>query len=128
MIERRKYFRYPAHHRVSVTLRADSSRAAADHTTLFCSTEDISANGLRFKSAIPLMVGGMLDLLLVMGWPYWGFELQGRVRWVAGTRGSPSFAVGLEFVGVPQAARIALCEALEKSLPVAAPPAMAAVS
>jgi hypothetical protein len=128
MIERRRIYRNPVHHRVSVTLREDSSRAAADNTTLFCSTEDLSANGLRFKSAVPLTVDGVLDLLLVIGWAYWGFELQGQVRWIADTHSTAPFAVGLQFIGVPEATRIALCEALEKALPPTAQPAASAAS
>ena len=103
-----------------ITILAGAAPATAANTTLYCSTEDLSVGGLRFKSEFPLAKGAVLDLLLVMGWAYWSFEVKGKVMWVEATQGHPAYAIGLQFVSLSDPARVALSEALARAAPAAA--------
>ena len=112
-MERRSHPRYTARDRVCVTLLPDAGNSS-ETETFYCTTEDLSANGLRFSSDVPFKSGQALSMLVVRGSAYWGFSLKGRVAWVEKTPQESRLLIGVEFTDVPRQARIAWQEAIER--------------
>jgi hypothetical protein len=116
MEERRSSERLAAHYRVSITVLTPDDESS-DTKTFFGSTDDISSGGLRFHGDTEFPEGEVLDLLVVLGWSYWGFPFKGRVAWVQRHPTPPDFTIGIQFVDVPAPAQSAWDEALEGKLP-----------
>jgi len=114
-MERRAHPRYKAADRVCVTA-LPKGEGVSESETFYCTTDDLSADGLRFSGRASFEKGQILDLLVVRGHAYWGFSLKGRVAWVKKGASDPALcSFGIEFTEVPEQTRLAWREAIERA-------------
>lgn len=103
--------------RVGVTIKPATPAEGEESQTVFCSTEDVSAGGLKVTFRKPLAVGTVVYLFLVFVNAFRGFEFKGRIVWVRKGEGKkPAFTAGVAFMDIPEPARIALRDAIEERL------------
>jgi hypothetical protein len=122
--DKRSYERLEQQFRVGVTVKPAKPVEGEESQTVFCSTDDVSAGGLKVTFRKPLAVGTVVDLFLVFVHAFRGFEFKGRVVWVRkGSGKKPVCLAGIEFMDVPEPARIALRDAIEERLAELQPPA-----
>lgn len=95
MVERRANTRLKEEDRVAVTILRAADIPEIEGATFFCSTEDISVNGLRLSMHRRLPVGAELRLLVAFSEPLQAFTHVGKVLWVQASDGNPTFAVGV---------------------------------
>ena len=113
-MERRANERYGIHDPVCITVLPESPGVTESET--FCATtDDLSETGLRFEADVIFRVGQMVRLLVVRGCAFWGFSFQARVVWVRPVPGLPRVSVGVQFADVPEPARIAWKEMIERA-------------
>lgn len=81
MPERRRYPRAIQTGRVMISVLPHSDVGAGVALTFDCSTDDVSAGGLRIRSHHPLSVGTQLDIRVAFADPPQSFRLKGVVMW-----------------------------------------------
>ena len=113
MEDRRSQQRHASKDRVCITV-LPATADGSDSETFYCTTEDLSANGLQFRGNVPFREGQILDMLIVRGWAYWGFQFKGRVAWVRKNAEGPDCSFGIEFSEMSQETRLAWIETIER--------------
>lgn len=123
MQERRKLLRVPAP--VSLTCRT-AQPPHEEHTVC----KDVCEGGLRFTTAVALMVGSPVELELVLPFDSLPLAMKGRVAWVRerSPMAGSQFDVGIRFTEMSGADRQRLVAYVQRFLqqqsqpPSAAPP------
>lgn len=115
-MERRRQPRVEVRDRVCVTVYPPNADAH-EPDTFYCSTTDLSEGGLQFSGDTAFKKGQMLDLLVVRGSSFRGFEFRGRVAWVRTNPQSPSFSFGVAIADVSREVLLAWRDALEQLTP-----------
>ena len=87
------------HERRTVQDRAVIHRQAEQdpaHSTLYCTTVDISPAGLQLKLRQALEKGERIDIVIHVPGHKDSFHLRGEARWSAPTRQDKTFLLGIE--------------------------------
>ncbi len=63
-----------------------------------CSTQDVSANGLKVTSSYPVSVGAFLELLVEFSEGSAKYLLTGEVKWCHQTSADPTYQCGFELL------------------------------
>ena len=113
-MERRKNLRVDVRDRVCITVLPRSIDNPATET-FYCKTDDLSATGLRFTGAATFTEGQILELLIIRGCAFRGFEFKGRVAWLRKDPQSSTPSFGIEFTGTSEETLTAWREALERA-------------
>lgn len=91
--ERRKHERKPVQDRAVIHRQAEPD---ANHSTLYCTTVDISAAGLQLKLKQALDAGEQIDIVIHVPGHKDSFHLRGQTRWSAPNRADKTFLLGIE--------------------------------
>jgi len=113
-MERRKSLRVDLRDRVCITVLPKSYDNPLSET-FYCKTDDLSATGVRFTGAATFTEGQILELLIIRGCAFRGFEFKGRVAWVTKDPQSSASSFGIEFTGTGEETLTAWREALESA-------------
>jgi c-di-GMP-binding flagellar brake protein YcgR len=113
-IEKRAHPRYAIHDPVCITVMPHPADGSVG-TTFCAKAEDLSVSGLRFVASTGFEKGQILNLLVVRGCAFRGFSFTGRVVWVRQDTDTARCSVGVEFVDVPEPARVAWQEMIERT-------------
>ena len=87
------------HERIAVQDRAVIHRQAAQdsvHSTLYCTTVDISPTGLQLKLRQALEKGEQIDIVIHVPGHKESFHLRGETRWSSATHQDKTFLLGIE--------------------------------
>ena len=103
MQERRTNKRVKGKNSVAVKILASKDAPGLVGKTFFCSTDDISSEGLRFCVHTLVPVGSMLELRVAFSIPPRAFTHIGRVVWEKEVDGSNPFAIGVKFTETARA-------------------------
>ncbi len=98
MDERRKHPRIPYDTAVHVKLYTVYGQEDLSGKNLFCTTSDISVNGIQLTVDRPLLVGTSMELRVAIIDPPTAFAHLAQVRW-AREVGPQQYHVGVEFTG-----------------------------
>ncbi|MGE5625821.1 MAG: PilZ domain-containing protein [Bacillota bacterium] len=93
--ERRKHPRKAVQDRAVIHRKAEPAQA-----TLYCTTVDISAEGLRLKLRQALIAGETVELVVHVPGHAASFRLKGETRWCSPARGDKSFLLGVQLTGM----------------------------
>ena len=94
--ERRRHPRKTVHDRAVIHRQATADPA---HSTLYCTTVDISAAGLQLKLKQALETGERIDIVIHVPGHKDSFHLRGETRWNASVKSDKSFLLGIEIEG-----------------------------
>lgn len=112
-MEKRASPRYEAENRVCVSLFplccGDSMQKV-----FFCKTDDLSLEGLRLSGDASFEPGQLLELLVICGSAYKGFEFTGRVAWVKPSDHDGPSSLGIQFIDMKESTRLAWQEVLDR--------------
>jgi len=98
MENRRIYQRLNEQNSVAVRVLTAPEAATLEGKTYFCTTEDLSAGGLRFNVSAPVPVGTVLELRVAFSQPISAYRHIGKVVWLKETPDQSSpYSVGVEF-------------------------------
>jgi hypothetical protein len=118
MLEQRKYDRITTEERaVVVELRYAAPRAPEESRTVFCSTADLSKDGLRLKLEKSIPVDTAVRVTVIFSVPPKYFEHIGRVRWVREACDDENWEIGVEFLAKNPGETRAWQEFLEATFP-----------
>ena len=91
--ERRRHERRPMEDRAVIHRQAVQDPA---HSTLYCTTVDISPAGLQLKLRQALDKGERIDIVIHVPGHKESFHLRGETRWSSPTRQDKTFLLGIE--------------------------------
>lgn len=111
-MERRFYPRVHEEQRVSIRVISAPENTDMANRKYACTTQDLSAGGLRFVAGKLLPIGTTLDFEVTLPRPIQTFRLQGRVAWTGKVAQGNRFSVGLFLTGPDRHALIAWRKAL----------------
>jgi c-di-GMP-binding flagellar brake protein YcgR len=94
--ERRRYARKTVQDRAVIHRQAVADPA---HSTLYCTTVDISAAGLQLKLKQALEAGERIDIVIHVPGHKDSFHLRGEARWSTPVREGKSFLLGIQIDG-----------------------------
>ncbi|NCC52658.1 MAG: PilZ domain-containing protein [Spartobacteria bacterium] len=98
MDDRRTHQRLNEQNSVAVRILSAPEADALEGKTYFCTTEDLSAGGLRFNVSAPVPVGTVMEIRVAFSQPISAYRHIGKVVWVKeDTDQAPPYAVGVEF-------------------------------
>lgn len=92
--ERRRHPRKTVQDRAVIHRQATPTDPA--HSTLYCTTVDISAAGLQLKLKQALEAGERIDIVIHVPGHKDSFHLRGETRWSAPVKQDKSFLLGIE--------------------------------
>lgn len=91
--ERRRYERRAVQDRAVIHRQAVQDPT---HSTLYCTTVDISPQGLQLKLRQALELGEQIDIVIHVPGHRESFHLRGETRWSSPTRQDKTFLLGIE--------------------------------
>ena len=91
--ERRRYERRAVQDRAVIHRQAVQDPT---HSTLYCTTVDISPQGLQLKLRQALEQGEQIDIVIHVPGHRESFHLRGETRWSSPTRQDKTFLLGIE--------------------------------
>ncbi|MCX7590830.1 MAG: PilZ domain-containing protein [Kiritimatiellae bacterium] len=101
--ERRAHPRLREEHAVEAKILSSPERPELEQMRFACTTEDISASGLRLVLPVALSVGSAIEIQLVTEQPRRTFWHVGRVVWTRPRNGKgDSHMVGIRFTETPE--------------------------
>jgi hypothetical protein len=113
-MEKRSHARVEAQDRICITvLPKKFDNPASD--TFYCRTDDLSESGVRFSGDANFEQGQILEMLVIRGGSYWGFDLKGRVVWVKKDPQGSSSSFGVELIETNEQTRLAWRGALARA-------------
>jgi hypothetical protein len=101
MQDRRKYPRIREEDSVVVVVLSAPAAHDIENKTFFCSTEDISFDGLRFRIHKGVPAGAILQLLVAVMDPPRAYKHVGQVVWCREVPENSHYAIGVKFTGTP---------------------------
>ena len=101
MQERRRSPRLKQKNRAYVTVLSSPDDKNLENKTYSCSTEDVSAGGIRLSLPAALPVGSNMEMRVVSKKPVKTFWHVGRVVW-SGRGRDGNIDVGIEFTQTPE--------------------------
>jgi len=116
MKERRGSPRLEEQRSVKVTVLSMPKAPELENKIFECTTEDVSARGLRFYADTALPQGSAIELRLSAADSSGAFWHVGRVRWVKPMDDGIRYAVGVHFTETPEATLEAWEEMLREKL------------
>lgn len=123
MENRRAQDRLPETNRVAVTILQADAAPELVNVTLFCPTEDVSADGLRLRTHRRLPVGSRLLLRIALLKPLRTFTHQGETAWFRPQAGeSGVFLQGIRFTVLQPGAESAWRDQVKRKLALLFPP------
>src|SRR5262249_18274236 len=75
-------------------------KAEPAHATLYCTTVDISPEGLQLKLKQALAAGERIELVVHVSNHPGSFRLRGETRWCTPARLDKSYLLGIELTGL----------------------------
>ena len=102
---------------VVVELRYAAPRAPEESRTIFCSTADLSVDGLRLRIEKPIPTDTAVRVTVIFSAPPKYFEHIGRVRWLRESEEGGSYDIGVEFMAKNAAEIYAWREFLQATFP-----------
>lgn len=93
--ERRRHPRKSLQQRVVIHRKAESP-----HATLYCTTVDVSAEGLQLRIRQALEAGEPVVLVVHMPGQSGSFRLHGETRWCAAANHDKSYLLGVQLTGM----------------------------
>jgi len=91
--ERRKHERKPVQDRAVIHRQADRDPA---HSTVYCTTVDISPEGLQLKLKQALDAGERIDIVIHVPGHKDSFHLRGETLWSSPANHDKAFLLGIE--------------------------------
>ena len=98
MSERRRATRITEKDQVVVSVFAAPGATHLEHRTFFCSSRDLSANGLQITVPEAVPAGSQVMLSVAMVRPPVAFRHAGRVVWCRETGHRDTWSIGIEIV------------------------------
>lgn len=111
-MDRRIHPRYHAIHRVCASI-VPRHYGDSDRQVFYCTTRDVSAGGVQLAGDACFAPGQLIELLVVCGSAYKGFQFMGRVAWIRQDNRREPTTTGVEFFGVRDATHLAWLEMLD---------------
>ncbi|HBA84423.1 MAG TPA: hypothetical protein DCZ95_10050 [Verrucomicrobia bacterium] len=99
--ERRIHPRIYENNSVAVTIVSAPEAPSLVKKVFFCTTQDLSAGGMRFNVSADVPVGTRLEMRVAVKSPSGAFKHVGRVVWVKEASGIQPYSVGVEFTDTP---------------------------
>lgn len=83
---------------VAVTIVSVPGSPDMENNTFFCTTEDLSAGGVKMYADRHVPRGSVVELRVAFSQPLRAFKHRGRVAWVKEVEGEGRYTMGVEFV------------------------------
>jgi c-di-GMP-binding flagellar brake protein YcgR len=99
--ERRIHPRIRERNSVAVRVVSAPDTPSLVQKVFFCTTEDLSAGGMRFNVHTAVPVNSHLELRVAVKNPTGAYKHVGRVVWVKEMDGTQPYAVGVQFTDTP---------------------------
>lgn len=96
--EKRVHARLVEEDSVVVTIISIPGAPTLQNRTIFCTTADVSAGGVRLHTDTGVPGGAVVELRVAISNPLRAFKQRGRVAWVTQLEGEDRYALGIEFL------------------------------
>lgn len=116
MEEKRTHPRVAEQTSVNVTVMSAPGMPRLEGQAFLCTTDDLSAGGLRFNSPEPLPVGAVLGVQVSFAGIAEPFAHVGCVAWVKECGDGGAHAIGVDFIDTSERTMANWKEVLEKKL------------
>jgi c-di-GMP-binding flagellar brake protein YcgR len=98
MRENRKHTRVAEQDSVAVTVLASPGAEGLVNRTVFCTTEDLSAGGIRLRASVRIPSGSTVEMRVAVARPLKAFRQRGRVVWANEAASAGQYVLGVEFL------------------------------